>query len=651
MLHANSGGDTIECDWNRRVLIGPHLDSMRSFALLGMTRHTRQFLTRVIAAAGCLLLADGRAEAIDIEQVEWGFDGQVVAHRFNVLSVLVGNPNPEVFEGVLELHKSIAGAGRVGAILVESVYLAPYSSRWVQFYPYTSNAYEEYTLFWGGGAEQRYGLPKPRVGEPARILLDDPDNLLARGGLLKKLPDNLFPANSTATDSLQAVFIDHVPRWEGARRTSFLEWLRRGGFVHVLRGADGEYPRFSDDMAVLNSPLQRRRIGGGYVIRHNIGRNDVDQNFLKRAVELERRSTRTPGDELDEVAQVKRPFASGAATITEGYFYGISESDWTILGHLKSMSNPDHNWPAIYGLSLIYSLIIFPGCYLLGRRRIDYRLVFGAMLLAVAVFSLMIGLVGRRGYGEATSVHSVAIARPLDKNVCDVTAWSAPFATTGGDYEIVHNGEGRLYSTAQTREAVNRFIDNGAEAVFLADIPPFSSRPFTLRARVECPVPELNVTNWQPGRILRQLAFTTGDGFPDDVNTVHALYRNRIYTLEAIGNEWKLAPKSQPLAVFLQYDETAMQYGASTNPFAFDPFASDDQAPDKRYDALIKPLIARGLGLQDGDSVQKFELLDDRVRVFVYGALPEELYLKNDRFTRQRGRVLYSIDLFGPESQ
>src|SRR5689334_7329602 len=77
-----------------------------------------------------LLLGAGKALAVDVDQVIWGFDGQVVVNRFNLLSVLVSNPSPQPFEGKIELTKLVGGR-QVDIPLVEAVYLSPHSSRWV----------------------------------------------------------------------------------------------------------------------------------------------------------------------------------------------------------------------------------------------------------------------------------------------------------------------------------------------------------------------------------------------------------------------------------------------------------------------------------------------------------------------------------------
>ena len=54
---------------------------------------------RFALAAAVALVVARSVVALDVDDVKWGFDGQVVEQRFNVLSVLVTNNTPNPFEG------------------------------------------------------------------------------------------------------------------------------------------------------------------------------------------------------------------------------------------------------------------------------------------------------------------------------------------------------------------------------------------------------------------------------------------------------------------------------------------------------------------------------------------------------------------------
>ena len=82
----------------------------------------------------CLwLLAAAPVSALEVQQVKWGFDGQVVPARFNLLSVLVANPSAAPFDGTVNLYKGRGLEERVGAVYRSPCYLSPLTTRWLQF--------------------------------------------------------------------------------------------------------------------------------------------------------------------------------------------------------------------------------------------------------------------------------------------------------------------------------------------------------------------------------------------------------------------------------------------------------------------------------------------------------------------------------------
>src|SRR5690348_18221980 len=117
----------------------------------------------------CLLLfAATSVSALEVQQVKWGFGGQVVPNRFNLLSVLVANSSADPFDGSLTLFKSRGLAERVGALYETPCYVSPFTTRWVQFYVYTENQYDQWRLEWGRAAEDHSDLDAPKWGPPAQ---------------------------------------------------------------------------------------------------------------------------------------------------------------------------------------------------------------------------------------------------------------------------------------------------------------------------------------------------------------------------------------------------------------------------------------------------------------------------------------------------
>ncbi|MEX2286053.1 MAG: hypothetical protein WD648_03125 [Planctomycetaceae bacterium] len=172
-----------------------------------------RFAIKLLVAIAVWLCAAKPLAALEIDEILWGYDGRVAVDCFNPLSVLVSNRSATAFDGSMTLwQKSVE---RVGARLVEPIYLSPNSSRWVQFYPYIKHGSESWTL--QTSARQSFDVPDPAVADPASILLTDPDDFAASGSYVKRFPENLFPPMAGATDGLKAVVLDHVTADEMAR--------------------------------------------------------------------------------------------------------------------------------------------------------------------------------------------------------------------------------------------------------------------------------------------------------------------------------------------------------------------------------------------------------------------------------------------------
>ena len=222
------------------------------------------------------------ASAIDISEVRWGFNGKVAPHRFNVLSVLVNNTTPKQFTEKIRLRKRLGGAGLVDAEIVEEVTVTPGALKWVQFYPYITSENRRggaigetwFLSYPGDGGGYGYPVPEPHMAKYQRVILDDPNSISARGGAIKfHLPDSLFPPFVTATDALQLVAIDHVPRWEESRRQSFLDWLYLGGTAVVLHDSSGKFPDFAESLNILKSPLDEQMYGAGRILKVPVSRS------------------------------------------------------------------------------------------------------------------------------------------------------------------------------------------------------------------------------------------------------------------------------------------------------------------------------------------------------------------------------------------
>ncbi|WP_298866422.1 hypothetical protein [uncultured Gimesia sp.] len=97
-----------------------------------------------------LLLLPGTLYAMDIEEAIWGFTNQRPTGQCIPLSLLLSNNTPETFDELVQLNRLQYNGTKVGAPLYRRVFLAPYTSQWVQFYPYIIDKQQEnWSLNWG----------------------------------------------------------------------------------------------------------------------------------------------------------------------------------------------------------------------------------------------------------------------------------------------------------------------------------------------------------------------------------------------------------------------------------------------------------------------------------------------------------------------
>ena len=111
--------------------------------------------------------------------------------------------------------------------------------------------------------------------------------------------------------------------------------------------------------------------------------------------------------------EVNTDFVNGLLGEPLEVTYANWDMSQNLFAKLRRMASPKHNWVVIHAMSLIYLGLIFPGWYLLARARMDYRTTTLAFLGVTLLFTIAFHVVGRRGYGETTTVNSVALARPV----------------------------------------------------------------------------------------------------------------------------------------------------------------------------------------------------------------------------------------------
>ncbi len=614
---------------------------------------------RFIVGIILLLLLPGSVFAIDIEEVVWGFNNQQTRNQCIPVSILLRNNTPEAFDEPLQLNRLQFDGSRVGAPLVRKVFLAPFTSQWVQFYPYISNSYQtDWSLNWGPGflsgkkltkAENNSNPNSDLSDVRSRIILSRSDGIIRKVGHFKQFPEELFPPSVTATDSLDEIIIGHVPRWDAARKVSFMDWLYQGGIVHLLTDdTTGENLIFTTSMVELNSPLEFFRIGEGLVIRHNLKLSQMTDNVLITAVN--KIHEREAENILNHPPEVKQ-----SITVNSQYNNnGSGDINYNLLHELTELTHPDHNWPLIYLMSLLYLFMIYPGCFLFHKRQKNsrYRNTLLFVLFTIVCFSTIFWSIGKRGYGEKTTMNSLLVATPLPGNYFDTTCWINSFVTDGGLYQFQTTAESSIFTTAQDMERVKGFIANGIDGKIQADIPAFTSRPFMFRAKVLFPKPECEIVDYQLNRDgnLEDLILKFQPGLPTANSRIQILFREKLYsarqTKEKDGSTFKLNQGGViPLATWRA--KLHDNFGLSTSY----PYRNQTKNISEVYNKLYETLVIKSLDLTSEEEVVQFQGHQSRFKLFYYCDIPDEFKLKTDVRGAQQGRILFVYDFALPEKQ
>lgn len=563
------------------------------------------------------------AEALEVRETRWGFDGRVVPGRMNPVSLLIANPGNNSFDGAVTLRETAGVGGHNGAPYVQPVFLSSRTERWVQFTVFINAGYEDFVAEWGRGARDRFQLLRASTGPPARVLLIDAANPFASGGAMKVFPDALFPTTVAATDGLDGVVLDYAPRWEIARREAFVDWVKLGGKVIVLPGTNGQFPQFTEQLAVLNISAESVRVGAGTVLRVTATRKEAGERLFTE------RGFPTP-----ELKQATPPIV-----------YNLEQ---TLFQRLAQLTRPNIPWWLINSLTALYILVVGPLHYYWARR-IDYRLSIGAFVGCVGIFGFLFSVVGRRGYDEAQTVHSLSIARAIEAGRYDVTQWISAFATRGEIYPLTHRAAANLYA-ASSNEAINGQILNGKDGRFIADIPQYSSRQFVHRAVMPGDDTSATVETLESGvEVLNTLTLKVGPGFPRNAFEIRARYRDHFYRMDLRGDQLTLAnaERAQPVAAFLP------QATVQQAMHSFNNFTVGEGSAARTNGSLRATLPLLYLRAMDGRSyfsqvIERGPQPADQLQLFVFTKSPETFRLQGKGFGGETGYVLYVQEVSNP---
>ncbi|WP_298866424.1 hypothetical protein [uncultured Gimesia sp.] len=414
-----------------------------------------------------------------------------------------------------------------------------------------------------------------------------------------------------------------------------MDWLYRGGILHLLPDASGTNLQFATNMSAINAPFDHFRIGAGLIIRHSGQLKELNKKrLLSRKQEVQIAELSAVGATVPIPETVKRP----ENTYNHRVFDNFNSY---LLYQLSELTHPDHNWTMIYLMTGAYLLMIFPGCYFFHKKQKGYRNSLLFILVTVAFFSAMFWSVGKRGYGETTTLNSLVIARPLNGDHYDLTYCVNAFVTDGADYQFTANGEGVIYTSAQELEKVKGAIMNGVDGSFHADIPPFSARSFMCRIKSPYPKPEMKLLEYQIDKNskLKTLKIKMNSALPKNTSIIQVLYNRVLYDLKQTQEKGavilELGNRSTPLSAWKSILESDASYNRR--------FGYRDEETDtpKVYASLYKRLVMKNLNLNRPDQVRTFDSDRSRIKLFFYSDIPDEFKLKTDVDGIQQGRTLF----------
>jgi hypothetical protein len=487
------------------------------------------------------LLLPGILPALDVKESRWGYTGTVVRDSFNPLTLVLVNDKGTPYDGVVEVQKT--GYFEGDEILRQELYLAPGGTRVVQFHVWMPEG-REVAVMWKGG---RFVVPEPKVAQLSVVHVAPESGLSLAATKFRMFPAEWFPTASAALDGLGAVIMDSVPRWEESRRRALLEWLQAGGVVHLATGLDGKRPVFEAELAVLNEQSADFRVGEGRVSFHDTSLSEVDKpdEFLKSAPP---RALVLPKDNEQDMSYQK-PF---------------HEVERSIFQNLAEITRPNINWGLINFLGLLYILILGPGLLLLGRKTSYPFLPLLLFFVSVGLFSWFFSLVGKRGFGEQTQLHSLAVARQVGPGSWDVTQYANLFVTDGGPYEVRYASETGAFSTGSRREADTLAVFTpGPGGKMQVEMPLFSRRPFLHRGRFKGPVISTTVHEWtkDSGSFIPRISIA---GLADeDLIRVSVRRDRKRYDLEKNADgEWVLPASSGPVESEVSQEEFDPYYNS-----------------------------------------------------------------------------------------
>ncbi len=419
----------------------------------------------------CPLVVWGQDSPLKVERFLWGFDGKPSVEAFSPLTLEVTNLSGNPYQGSIQLERRL-GNSLSGIPEMQSISLAPGGTRVIQFTPYIEqHQYVDWRVSWRGG---RYDLDE-NIDRAPKDLNHGIVELMGQQWLQQQshtafppFPEHYFPTNASATVGLKTVLLSHRPVWDAARAESFLQWLKRGGTLHLFPGPDGLTLRFEGSLAPLNAARSARALGHGTVVQHLTRLSELQPHVLENLAPPP--PTNKPSNDEREAA-------------------------WRAFGQ---STLPDVPWTWVYLAAFVYLVLIGPCHYLYARgKKRDYRKIILVLLACVGAFAWLFGMIGRRGYDNSDRWLNAGIAYSLGDGTYDVEQWAHAFVTKGDAYEFRLPNSNALFSVQHQQDRIPGYQRVGPQGGLQLDLPLNSSRNLLSRAILSGPKIDVDVVSWK----------------------------------------------------------------------------------------------------------------------------------------------------------
>lgn len=598
------------------------------------------------------------SQQLRVVEVVWGFDGRVVTGQFMPLSVLVDNLSDQPVEATARLRRITGALIEVGGISTQPAFIGPNSRRWIQFYPYIPGnsatwhfdlQTEEKTYTFDSMDQPRAIYDRNRDSEEAQlslpaVILDPPGFATKSPTTVKHMPVEIFPPYATALHGLHALFLDHVPDWEAPRQEALLSWLKSGGQLHLMKDSNNQTLSFSGILAPLNEPFPEFSVGNGTVTRHDFQRDGLSLQVVTPVVT-------PPGANVD--SREPEPSFNQISTASHTAQEEATINDDELMMWMRELTQPDHAWILIFLLSMCYVGLIFPGCWILSKqRRLHFLVTYGAIAGLAVVFSIIFLLIGQRGYGETTSLHTLAVARAEDATHWSSLEYRTLFVTSGDLYTLDDKDRQTLLASGAADERADALMTAGNSASVVARVPPFSSQSMIFRRRLTLDDWNLTITDVeQSGAELTSLTLSFNDKFPlQKDNRYFVIHSRRIYSLTAndakrqltfAGGGSLLTTFCTPAQEFENGFPKPLTAGGIIGP---DGMVAADNLVEECFRKSLLKLVARSAADDFYADLKRFELPEGRVRILFYAPIPATQDITVSADVKREGRILYVRD-------